>query len=82
MGKVVVSKPMSISHWLREMLKEYESSYEMALALGVREPTLNRWLNGKRTPSASSCIKLAEATDTPVEDVMRMAYGDGDRPGR
>lgn len=65
---------MGISQWLREMLKEYGSSYDMARALGLREPTLNRWLNGRRVPSASSCIRLARATGTPIEVVLRMAY--------
>ncbi len=69
---------MSISQWLRGMLKGYGSTYDMALALQVREPTLNRWLNGRRIPSAPSCIKLAQATDTPVQDVMAMAYGNGE----
>ena len=70
---------MSISAWLREMLKGYRSTYDMALALGIRESTLNRWMNGRRIPSVPSCIKLAEATDTPLDEVVRMAgLGDGE----
>lgn len=78
---LTASTDMGISQWLREMLRKYGSTYDMALALGVREPTLNRWMNGRRVPSASSCLKLAEATGTPVQDVIRMAYGDEVKAG-
>lgn len=74
-GIVMVEEVMGIPEWLRGMLKEYGTTYDMARALDLREPTLNRWMNGRRIPSAPSCIKLAEATGTPVEQVLQMAYG-------
>ncbi|TEU01989.1 MAG: XRE family transcriptional regulator [Dehalococcoidia bacterium] len=74
---------MSIPEWLKGMLKEgrYRSVYEMSHALNVPQPTVHRWLTGQTTPSAPYCWKLAEATGTPVQDVMRMAYGDGEGSG-
>ena len=67
--------PMSIPAWLRGMLKEgrYRSTYDMSLKWGIPEPTISRWLGGQRSPSVSYCIKLAEVTGTPVEEVVRMA---------
>lgn len=66
---------MNIPEWLRGMLesKRYRSTYDMSLQWEIPEPTISRWLNGQRSPSVSYCIKLAEATDTPVERVVRMA---------
>ena len=49
----------------------------MAQAFAVPPPTVYRWLSGETTPSAPYCMKLAQATDTPLQDVMEMAHGDG-----
>ena len=76
---VIIERAMSIPEWLEGMLESgrYRSLRHMASELKVSPQDLSRWLNRKRTPSAPSCMKLAQATDTPVQDVMRMAYGDG-----
>ena len=70
---------MGIPEWLGGMLESgrYRSLRHMARELEISPQDLSRWLNRKRVPSAPSCMKLAEATDTPVQDVMRMAHGDG-----
>ena len=69
---------MDIALWLRAVRKKKGwSTYDMAREAQVSEPAVVLWEQGKRRPSAPSCFKLAEATDTPVQDVMRMAYGDG-----
>ena len=70
---------MGIPEWLRGMLEEgrYRSPYHMAQEFRVPPPTVYRWLTGKVTPSAPYCMKLAEVTGTSIEDVMRMAHGDG-----
>ena len=80
---MVMSGVMSIPEWLKGMLEEgrYRSTYAMSLEWRIPEPTISRWISGQRTPSASSCLKLAQATHTPIQDVVRMAYGDGDGSG-
>ena len=50
----------------------------MAEIAGVSEPSVVLWEQEKRRPSAPSCWKIAQATDTPVQDVMAMAYGNGE----
>ena len=59
------------------MLREgqFRSVYEMAHRIEAPQPTVHRWLKGEARPSAPYCIKLAEATGTPVEQVLQMAYG-------
>ena len=76
---VIIERAMSIPEWLEGMLESgrYRSLRHMARELEVSPQDLSRWLNRKRTPSAPSCIRLAQATGTPVQDVMWMAYGDG-----
>lgn len=69
---------MDIPTWLRAVRKERGwSTYKMAEIAGVSEASVVLWEQEKRRPSAPSCWKLAEATGTPVEDVMRMAFGGG-----
>ena len=65
---------MGIALWLRAVRKERGwSTYKMADAVGVSEAIIVRWEQGNRIPSVPSCIKLATATGTPLEDVVRMA---------
>ncbi|KKL71530.1 hypothetical protein LCGC14_2094020 [marine sediment metagenome] len=68
---------MGIPEWLEGMLKSgrYRSLRHMGRELHISPQDLSRWLNRQRTPSAPSCIRLAEATDTPVQDVLKMAHG-------
>lgn len=71
---------MGISTWLREMLKEgrYKNAVKMAEAFGVTEPAVIYWLHGQRRPSVNSCRRIAEATDTPIAEVVLMATIGGD----
>ena len=65
---------MSIALWLRAVRKERGwSTYKMARDIGVSEPVVVLWEQGKRRPSVPSCIKIASATATPLEEVVRMA---------
>lgn len=66
---------MGISRWLCEMLEDgtYRSTYHMADAFGTNEPNIVRWKKGQVTPSVPSCIKMAEATGRPVEEIAQMA---------
>lgn len=80
----MVAPPYSIEHmsipaWLRGMLKDgrYRSTYDMSFQWKIPEPTISRWLNDRRAPSVFYCVKLAEVTGTPVEEVVRMANARG-----
>ena len=65
---------MTIALWLRAVRKERGwSTYKLAALAGVSEPIVVLWEQEKRRPSVPSCIKLADATGTPLEEVVRMA---------
>ena len=71
---------MGIALWLRAVRKERGwSTYKMADVAGVSESIIVLWEQGKRRPSVPSCIKIAAATGTPLEKVVRMA-GPGPTP--
>jgi len=68
---------MDIALWLRAVRKERGwSTYKMAEVIGVSEPAVVLWEQGKRRPSVPSCIKIASAMATPVEKVVLMALLD------
>lgn len=66
---------MGIPQWIQGMLKDgqFRSVYDMALRLRIPPPTVYRWLSGESRPSLPYCIRLADGTDTPLEEVVRMA---------
>lgn len=70
-----VANDMSISAWLRGMLEDgtYRSTYDMADAFATSEPNIVRWIKEQVRPSIPSCIKMSEATGTPLEEVVLMA---------
>ena len=72
---------MGIALWVRAVRKERDwSTYDMAKAVGVSAPIIVLWQQGKRRPSVLSCIKLAAATGTPLEEIVRMAGVDEEMP--
>jgi len=72
---------MGIALWLRAVRKERDwSTYDMAKAVGVSAPIIVLWQQGKRRPSVPSCIKLAAATGTPLEEIVRMAGVEEEMP--
>jgi len=70
---------MSIPEWLEGMLKDgrYRSKQAMADAFGLSGPAIVNYTKGRRNPDAPSCLKIARATGTPLEEVLEMAYGGG-----
>lgn len=55
---------------------------EIAQQVGVRQPTVSRWFNGKVVPSIDRAPKLAELLGYPVEEVEALitkAQRRGDR---
>ena len=72
---------MGIALWVRAVRKERNwSTYDMAKAVGVSEPLIVLWQQSRRRPSVPSCIKLAAATGTPLEEIVLMAGGDEEMP--
>jgi len=73
---------VGIPEWIEGMLKDgqFRSVYDMALKLGAPQPTVHRWRRGQSVPSIPYCIKLAEVTGTPLEEVVRMTRQDEEMP--
>ena len=46
---------------------------QMATELGISHATVSRWLSGKDKPNTRSCIKLAEYSGTPPQQVLAIA---------
>jgi transcriptional regulator with XRE-family HTH domain len=77
----------------RLLLFEHRSGKEAAVALGVTEASVSRWLTGKRYPSAEALIAMdrlygvspRQLDDDPVEfaqalaDPVRMQYAEAMR---
>ena len=51
------------------------NSSEFARAVGVKQPSLTRWIIGEADPSRSNLVKIAEATETSI---VWLATGQGD----
>jgi len=51
---------------------------QAAKALGVNYASLDRWLNGVTRPSIPACRQLSRVTETPYNEIVLMAYGDGE----
>jgi transcriptional regulator with XRE-family HTH domain len=46
---------------------------QLAKELGVSHATVGRWIKGEDIPSPKSCAKLSKFTQTPIEEVLRIA---------
>jgi len=46
------------------------TSYAAAKKLGVDEDTFRGWEKGRRFPDAFGCLKIAQALDMPLEQVI------------
>lgn len=51
----------------------WTSVEDMAREYGFKTATLDRWMTGARTPELASCLRLAQAFDTPADDVLKWA---------
>ena len=45
----------------------------IAAELGISHATVSRWLSGKDKPSTRSCLRLAEYSGTPPQQVLAIA---------
>ena len=43
---------------------------EIANAMGVKQPQVSNWLNGKRLPTATNLIKLADILQLYPEELL------------
>jgi len=73
---------MGFRAWLRGLLEDdvYGSQYEIAEAFGVKQPTINHWLQGLRQPDRESCIRISEASGEPLVHIMEMVRQDTREP--
>ena len=46
---------------------------QIAAELGISHATVSRWLSGKDNPSTRSCLRLAEYSGTPPQQVLAYA---------
>lgn len=57
---------------LRAYLKgEGRTQEQLAADLGLRQGTVNKWVNGDRMPRAEMALKLSKLTGVPVEAMLR-----------
>ena len=64
----------SISDWLAEELEQRAwSSSELARRAGISQSSVSNVLTGKQVPGLEFCKAVAQALDTPVTEVLRMA---------
>ena len=57
---------------LRELRQKKGLSHEtLAKKAGISRPAISHIENGKRKPSLMVCIKLANALDTTLADIMK-----------
>ena len=66
----------TISEYIRRELieKKKMSKADLARELGIREPSIGRYLNGAQEPSEETCVKLARliAGDNYMEELQRI----------
>lgn len=60
---------------LREYLSEVGMTQaELATQVGVKQPTVWEWLNGKSKPSADRLLVLSEITGITVDELLKGAH--------
>lgn len=54
----------------KNVLNTKFTQVEIAEMMGVKQPQVSNWLNGKRIPTASNLIKLADILNEYPEDLL------------
>jgi transcriptional regulator with XRE-family HTH domain len=64
-----------IGRWLREYVEEHDTSLAALSRDAGLSPSALRYLvlEPHRTPTLETCLKLAHATNTPIEDLTTLA---------
>ena len=52
------------------MLRRRCTASRLATDIGVRHPTMYRWLSGRDVPSTNSCRKIAEFSGVPLMKIL------------
>jgi transcriptional regulator with XRE-family HTH domain len=57
---------------LREYMQARElTQAELATQLGVSQPTVSDWLNGKTKPTAGRLLKISKKTGVSVDELLK-----------
>ena len=74
---------MNLKEWLLEEYRKWErktgrrqSMTAFARFLGVKQPTLNRWMIGDNLPDGNNIRKLAEKLGPEIYDIMGLTRPD------
>jgi len=54
----------------KSVLQTKFTQVEIAEMMGAKQPQVSNWLNGKRIPTASNLIRLAEILEEYPEDLL------------
>lgn len=64
----------TIVELLRRVAEAYPSERALALYMGVSSAVLNKWTNGKGTPNAQSCWKIADLITQNVRHMPTLLW--------
>ena len=68
------TKNVYLITFLKEVMRRRKRLLsQLATDIGVSHATVSRWLSGKDVPSIKSCVKLAEYSGIPIEEVLSTA---------
>jgi len=68
------TRETAIVSFLRKLMERRKRlPSQLAKDMGVRHPTVLRWLSGDDVPSTASCRKLAAYSGVPVVEILSMA---------
>lgn len=60
---------------LHDLRDSFTTQYEMAMAVGVSQPTVNGWLKGNKKPSFKVAKRIEERFGIPKENIRPDIYG-------
>ena len=55
---------------LRLLKQEHLTQHELAVRIGVQDPTLSKWMTGQRQPSAYALLRISRVLGIPMEKLM------------
>ncbi len=70
MCKTQEVKIMEKKEWFQVFSTNY-TQVEIAELMGVKQPQVSNWLNGKRIPTSSNLIKLADILQMYPENLLQ-----------
>ena len=72
------------AHWMMRYVKEQDISLSALSRQSNVSQSALRYLviDASRTPTLETCLKLAHATNTPVDELLELANSAGDLPNQ